>query len=157
MLAFPPRKYQAAISNWADLDNDGARDMVIALNENRTFWHWWEKPFKSDRDIFKWDIHAYRNIATHNHWLQIKLIGSTGNRQAIGALVTVITPDSQQTQLVGSNDGAFFSQGHYRLYFGLGSHKSVNSVKIRWPNNQQQVLEDVPSDALLVIEREPAS
>jgi len=157
LLVLPSRKYQAAISNWADLDNDGARDMVVALNENRTFWRWWEKPFKSDRDIFKWDIHAYRNMATENHWLQIKLIGSKGNRQAIGASVTVVTPDSQQTQVVGSNDGAFFSQGHYRLYFGLGSNKNVNEIKIRWPDDQQQVLEDTPGDSLLVIERESAS
>ena len=130
--------------------------MVIALNENRTVWLWWEKPFKSDRDIFKWDIRTYLNTATENHWLQIKLIGSKGNRQAIGASVTVVTPDGQQTQMVGSNDGAFFSQGHYRLYFGLGSNKSVNSINIRWPDNQQQVLENVPGDALLVIERKPA-
>jgi hypothetical protein len=157
LLVVPSRKYQAAISNWADLDNNGARDMVIALNENRTFWRWWEKPFKSDRDIFKWDIRTYLNTATENHWLQIKLIGSKGNRQAIGASVTIVTPDGQQTQMVGSNDGAFFSQGHYRLYFGLGSNKSVNAIRIRWPDNQQQVLEDTPGDSLLVIERESAS
>jgi hypothetical protein len=157
LLVLPSRKYQAAIANWADLDNDGARDMIIGLNENPSLWPWWKKPFKSDRDIFKWDIHAYRNIARENHWLQIKLTGSKGNRQAIGASVTVVTPDGQQTQVVGHNDGAFYSQGHYRMYFGLGSNKSVKAVKIRWPDNQLQVLEDIPGDSLLVIERKPAS
>ena len=157
MLVLPSRKYQAALANWADLDNDGTRDMIMALNENPSLWHWWEKPFKSDRDIFKWDIHAYRNTAGENHWLQIKLKGSKGNRQAIGASVTVVTPDGQQTQVVGHNDGALFSQGHYRLYFGLGSNKRVKAVKIRWPDNQQQVLEDIHGDSLLVIERKPAS
>lgn len=157
LLTFPSRKYQAAISNWADLDNDGARDVVIALNENRTFWRWWEKPFKTDRDIFRWDVLAFRNTAVENHWLQIKLIGPKGNRQAIGASVTIITPDGQQTQMVGSNDGAFFSQGHYRLYFGLGLNKSISEIRIQWPDNQQQVLNDVPGNTLLVIEYKPAS
>ena len=154
LLVLPSHKYLGAISNWADLDNDGTRDVVIALNENPSLWRWWEKPFKSARDIFKWKFLSYRNVGADNHWLEVRLEGASGNRQAIGAGVTVVTPDGQQIMEVGSNEGAFFSQGHYRLYFGLGQHGSAESVKIRWPDGSMQVLDNVPGDTLLVVEQE---
>ena len=144
----------AAISNWADLDNDGARDVVIALNENPSLWRWWEKPFKSPQDVFKWELLSYRNVGTDNHWLEVRLEGTSGNRQAIGASVTVVTPDGQQIMEVGSNEGSFFSQGHYRLYFGLGKEARAKAVTIRWPDGSIQKLENVPGDALLVVKQE---
>jgi hypothetical protein len=157
LLVLPSRKYMAAISNWADLDNDGTRDALIAVEENPSFWRWWEKPFISPEHLFKWQFLAYRNVGAVNHWLEIKLTGSAGNRQAIGARVTVVTPGSQQTQEVGINEGAVYSQGHYRLYFGLGPDKRVETVKIRWPDGYQQELKDIAGDTLLVIERKSES
>lgn len=154
LLVLPSHKYLGAISNWADLDNDGARDVVIALNENPSLWRWWEKPFKSPQDFFKWQFLSYRNIGADNHWLELRLVGTSGNRQAIGAQVTVVTPDGQQTMGVGSSEGAFFSQGHYRLYFGLGQNETAKSVKIRWPDGSMQELDNVPGDALLVVTKE---
>ena len=153
LLVLSSPKYMAAISNWADLDNDGARDVVIALNENPSLWRWWEKPFKSAQDIFKWKFLSYRNVGADNHWLNVKLEGTAGNRQAIGARVTVVTPDGQQIMEVGSNEGAFFSQGHYRLYFGLGQHERAKTVKVRWTDGSIQELHNVPGDTLLVIEQ----
>ena len=154
LLALPAHKYMAAISNWADLDNDGARDAVIAILENPSLWRWWEKPFKSPQDVFKWSLLAYRNVGASNHWLEVTLKGSPGNLQAIGADVTVVTPDGSQTMEVGSSEGSFFSQGHYRLYFGLGQHATAEAVKIRWPDNSTQVLKNVHGNAMLVVEQE---
>ncbi|MDP2057898.1 MAG: CRTAC1 family protein, partial [Thiobacillus sp.] len=156
-LSLPDKKYQAAIINWFDRDNDGAMDVLIALQDNATLWRWWEKPFKSKDvkgkdDRFKWKILAYRNVGMKNHWLQLNLVGSAGNPQAIDARVTLVTPEGQQTQDVGSNDGAFLSQGHYRLYFGLGGHDKVDTVKVRWPDGRLQELKDVTADKLLNIE-----
>jgi hypothetical protein len=141
----------ASVINWYDLNNDGTRDVLIALNENSSLYRWWEF---SPKDTFKWDFVTYQNNANENHWLQIKLIGKTGNREAIGSRVTLITPDGQQIQDIGNSDGAFYSQGHYRLYFGLGEHDKVDIVRIRWPDGEIQELRNVTSDALLVIERD---
>ena len=66
------------------------------------------------------------------------------------------TPDGRQTQQAGLNDGAFFSQGHYRLYFGLGSHPRVDEMKIRWPDGQLQELTNVEGDGLRVIRQAPS-
>ena len=32
----------ASIINWYDINNDGARDVLIALNENQSLHRWWE-------------------------------------------------------------------------------------------------------------------
>ena len=154
LLELPSHKYMAAISNWADLDNDGARDVVIALNENPSLWRWWEKPFKSPQDIFKWDLLSYRNVGADNHWLEVKLEGTPGNRQGIGSSVSVVTTDGQQIMEVGCSEGAFFSQGHYRLYFGLGQQAEAKVVKIRWPDGKIQELKNVSGDRLLVVKQE---
>jgi len=152
LLALPPRKYMAAIVNWADLDNDGRRDVILALNENFSLWRWWEKLQKNSEDRFAWNLVAYRNaIANGNHWLELRLVGKPGNPQAIGARVTLQTTDGQQMQEVGFSDGAFFSQGHYRLYFGLGAHAGADLLRIRWPDGTVQESRNVEGDRLQVI------
>jgi hypothetical protein len=155
LLALAPHKYMAAIANWADLDNDGRRDLVLARLANFSQWRWWEKVRKNSEDRFAWNLAAYRNVVDNgNHWLELRLVGKPGNSQAIGARVTVQTADGQQLQQVGLNDGAFFSQGHYRLYFGLGPHVRAGAVRIQWPDGQVQELRDVEGDKLQVITQE---
>lgn len=156
LLAFPGDQYQAAISNWFDLDNDGRQDLLLAVHENPSYKHWWEFSPKHRRRS-TWLVKTFRNVGAADHWLQIKLDGGKGNRQGIGAQVTVTTPDGQQVQEVGSTDGAFFSQGHYRLYFGLGDHTKADAVKIRWSDGYQQEIRDVSGEKLFVVEREHAT
>ncbi len=157
LLSFPNNEqFLAAICNWFDLDNDGKQDLLLALHENPYYKHWWEFSRQRGRPE-QWRVLAYRNVDARNHWLQIALKGNPGNRQGIGAQVTVVTPDSRQVQEVGSTDGAFFSQGHYRLYFGLGKHASVNNIRIRWSDGQTQELKDVQADRLIKITREDKS
>jgi hypothetical protein len=152
LLALPPRKYMAAIVNWADFDNDGRRDMLLALNQNFALWRWWEKLGKTSEDRFAWKFLTYRNIVSNdNHWLQLRLVGKPGNAQAIGARVAIQTPDGRQTQQVGLNDGAFFSQGHYRLYFGLGKHPRADLMTIHWPDGEVREFKGVEGDRLQVI------
>ena len=154
LLTLPPHKYMAAIATWADFTNDGRRDLLLASLENFSQWRWWEKLRKNSEDRFAWNLAAYRNVIDNgNHWLEVRLVGKPGNPQAIGARVTVRTVDGQQLQQVGLNDGAFFSQGHYRLYFGLGPHARVDRMEIRWPDGQVQELTDVEGDRLQVIKQ----
>ena len=151
LLVLPSRKYMAAIVTWADLDNNGSRDPLIALLENFSLWTWWEKLYKTSADRFAWKLVAYRNVGSGNHWLQARLVGNPGNPQAIGARVTLETAEGPQTQVVGLNDGAFFSQGHYRLYFGLGAHPRADTMRIRWPDGNVEEFKDVEGDTLHVI------
>jgi len=141
----------AAIANLAGVDNAGRRDAVLAVLENFSLWNWLEKKLKTPADRFTWRLAALRNTPGPNSWLQLTLVGAPGNRQAIGARVTVRTTAGQQTQVVGQNDGAFFSQGHYRLYFGLGSSARVDSLQIVWPDGETQEVRDLEANRLHVI------
>jgi hypothetical protein len=153
LLEFPAAQYKAAVANWYDMDNDGRPDLLMALSENPDYRRWWDFSSEPKRHRITWVLKAYRNTGTVNHWLQVKLVGQKGNRQAIGARVTVVTPDGRQVQEVGGTDGAFFSQGHYRLYFGLGNHARADVLRIQWPDGDQQEFHDVSGDRLLTIER----
>jgi hypothetical protein len=153
LLEFPAEQYKAAVANWYDIDNDGRLDLLMALSENPDFKHWWEFSREPRRHRVTWLLKAYHNTGAVNHWLQVKLVGQDGNRQAIGAQVTVVTPDGRQVQEVGSTDGSFFSQGHYRLYFGLGDHARADVLRIQWSDGEQQEFHNVSGDRLLTIER----
>ena len=146
----------AAIANWADLNNDGRRDLVLALLENFSFWPWWQKPFKSSADRFTWHLSAYQSSASRNKWLAVQLAGKPGNPQAIGARVSVKTASGEQTQVVGLNEGAFFSQGNYRLHFGLGPSDRVEAIQVRWPDGQVQRLHDLAVNRLETIRQQAA-
>jgi len=153
-----PKLIREARSTWFDADNDGSLDLLIAT---RYYQPRWAKIFNSkinSQDEKDWMLMFYQNISTlstGNHWLEIKLVGVTGNRQAIGARVEVITSDGVQFQQVGQAEGSHYSQGHYRLYFGLGTNQNVQAVKIFWPDGQLQKLENPAIDQLLVVKQSP--
>jgi len=150
MLTLDSKQFDAAIVNWFDRDNDGRQDVLLALHETRGFKHWWEFS-KAPRSAAIWDQQAFRYAGPSGNWLQIRVEGSRGNPQAIGAVVTVVTPRGRQSQEVGSTDGSFFSQGHYRLYYGLGSASKATEVTVRWPDGRTRTLTDVEGNRLLVV------
>ena len=83
-------------------------------------------------------------------WLEVDLTGGP-NREAIGASVTVRLPRRRTiTQWVGQNDDARHSQGHYRLYFGLGEAERQRLV-VHWPGGRETRLHQVRGDRVLRI------
>ncbi|MBW8002161.1 MAG: CRTAC1 family protein [Planctomycetes bacterium] len=114
-----------------DLDNDGDIDVVI-LNT------------KSGPTILRNDTN------NSNHWVQIHLKGTKSNRDGVGARVKVVTKDLSQIDEVHSGRGY---QGHHgsRLYFGLGEHKKIDRIEIRWLGGGVDVLKDVKADQLITI------
>ncbi len=169
-------------ATWFDVDNNGTRDLLIAalIHKNWKAWiyrnlstnfPWLQKKlnphvvydklkkqrFESanhELSNFVWTSRLYRNKESKNHWLQVKLIGSSKNCQAIGAKVIVSTSNGQQLQEVGNANGSLFSQGHYRLYFGLGQNRNVESVRVIWSDGHIQEIKNPQADQLLLIERE---
>ena len=148
-----------------DFNNDGSRDFLIAV---RTLPLWVRISNRlSQLSIFfsmnqipitrNWQSVFYKSINFKNHWLQVKLVGANENRQAIGAKVKLKTTDSTQLQHVGQAEGSHYSQGHYRLYFGLGKQNKIESLEVIWPNGQIQEFKHPEIDRLLVIEQNIAT
>jgi hypothetical protein len=115
---------------FGDFDNDGDLDiLIINLNEPPSL--------------------LRNDLSTENHWLKLKLIGTTSNRSAIGARVVVKTASHTVTQEVQSQ-ASFLSCSDSRLHFGLGKETSA-SIRVRWPSGLWESTATVDAERLLVI------
>ncbi len=145
-----------AYCTWFDVDNDGDRDLLMGKSTKMSGREKRQRKAKDIAELTKYaksKVLLYRNPGNNNHWLQIELKGSPANSVAIGAKVKVITENGTQFQEVGQSEGSWRSQGHYRLYFGLGKQDKINSIQVIWPDGQNQEILNPDPDRLLVIEK----
>jgi hypothetical protein len=85
------------------------------------------------------------NLARNqNHWLTLRLIGSTSNRSAIGARVTLRRATRIWVDEVRSGS-SYNSSSDLRLHFGLGSESHLDSIQVRWPNGATEFFDPPPS------------
>ncbi len=116
---------------FGDIDNDGDIDAVI-LNIDDT-------PSLLRNDT-----------AAQGRWIGLRLVGTSGNREGIGARV-VLTRGSQRQIKEVHPSGSFLSSSDSRLYFGMGVSEVADSIRIRWPNGLEQQLDGVSSNQLLLV------
>jgi len=76
----------------------------------------------------------YRNTtAPAGHWLELRLVGTRSNRDAIGARATVRAGGASWIREVNGGNG-YASQSTARLHVGLGPVAAVDGVEVRWPS-----------------------
>ncbi len=109
-----------------DWNNDGLLDFVVtdlkepvALLENRT--------------------------QTPHHWLQLELVGTRCERDAIGAIVKVTTAGRTMTGVVQTGDG-YMCKNQSILAFGLGDRDTVEQLTVQWPDGGQQTITGLKAD-----------
>jgi len=123
---------------YGDLDNDGDLDLVIN-NENM-------------------EAFVYRNKASEkllNHFCRIKLQGVKPNTFGYGSRVSVFTKAGKQIVEQMPARG-FQSSVDPILHFGLGKEKMIDSLIIRWPDEKQQVIRNIPADSMIVLKQSEA-
>jgi hypothetical protein len=92
---------------------------------------------------------------TPNHWLQVTLVGTLSDRDAVGAEVVVKLTSGALHAWNVAGDG-YLSSNEKVVSFGLGIAASVERLTVRWPNDTTQIFNDVAVDQrLIVIENEP--
>jgi hypothetical protein len=117
--------------SFGDFDNDGDQDMLV-MNMN-------EPPS------------LLRNeYSGTNNWLKVKLIGTKSNRTALGAKVTVLTGDRQQSQVVLSQS-SYYSHDDLRLHFGLGNQTRADRIRITWPSGQTETINNIAAGKLMTV------
>lgn len=84
-------------------------------------------------------------------WLQIRLTGTKGSTDAIGARVKVTTGKLTQTREVQSGDG-YLSQRDLTLHFGIGDSEQVDSIEVQWQRGTKQVIKSVSANQVLSLE-----
>lgn len=142
-----------ARATWFDVDDDGDRDLITALNfRDPLYRRFLIKGLKQDLKSSGWFLDEYINqLPNSNHWLSLDLKGQPTNAEAIGAQVEIVSDLGTQKYQVGQSDGSHYSQGHYRLYAGLGGQKAPLTLKIRWPDGTVQTQQVSSFDQRLTI------
>jgi hypothetical protein len=131
--AYPGTKSVSRGLAVADLNNDGAPDLVInslgrpaRLLEN--------------------------HLAPGHHWLGVRLQGTRSNRDAIGARVELQTPGGLQVREVRSGS-SYASQSDLRLLFGLGTAAPAPlTLRVRWTSGAWQTVHPDGLDRYLTIQ-----
>jgi hypothetical protein len=88
------------------------------------------------------------------NYLNIRLRGTTCNRDAIGARITLLSGKGRQMREVGG--GANFGCLPAEQHFGLGEQTEVQGLEIRWPGGHLQRVENPPVNATIrIVQGEP--
>jgi hypothetical protein len=116
---------------FGDFDNDGDLD-VLVFNMN-------EPPSLLRNDY-----------AGPNHWLAIRLEGTSSNRSALGATVRVTAGGRTQAQAVLSQS-SYYSHDDLRLHFGLSAASAAEKIEVTWPSGRVETLTNVVGGRVVVI------
>jgi len=118
-------------SAYADLDNDGDLEFVVNNVNMKAF------------------VYENRsNEILNNNFLKVKLEGSAKNRFAIGTSVILYYDDKTMLQEHIPSRG-FQSSMDYTMTIGLGKQKIIDSLRVIWPDNRSQKLENVGANQTL--------
>jgi hypothetical protein len=102
-------------------------------------------------------LHILHNDTTSpNHWLTLKLVGHKSNRDAIGALVKIVTAQGVQFATV-TTASSYLSSSDKRVHFGMGLDTAAKAIEIHWPSGTRQVLENVRADQILQVDEPSAT
>ena len=81
-------------------------------------------------------------------FLNVRVQGTTGARDAIGAVVEVAAGDRRWTKQLVAGDG-YMASNERILQFGLGEVERVTELQVRWPSGGTTTLQDLPADATI--------
>lgn len=114
----------------ADFDHDGRLDFVQSnVDQSMLFYH---------------------NVTPDpGNWVELRLVGTKSNRDAIGARVQITSAGLTQIREVNGGNG-FESQSTRTLHFGLGKAKTIDKVRISWPSGLKQTI-SVPVNRITTI------
>jgi hypothetical protein len=117
---------------YGDFDRDGDLDLLITTNQGPAY--------------------LYRNDVTNgNRSLRLHLQGTKSNRDGIGAIVRVTTPDGTQSRMVKTGS-SYLAQSELAVTFGLGRRDKADRVVIEWPSGYSQEFRSVSTGGWRCVE-----
>ena len=119
---------------WADLNDDGAVDLVVNTVDGAA--------------------RLWQGEPIPNHWLAIRLRGRRSNRDGLGTILRLrVGTDRWQVREARRSDG-YLASNDPRVRFGLGDKESAQQLIVRWPSGVEQKFADLPADRVLLIDEQ---
>ncbi|MCP3905187.1 MAG: hypothetical protein GY715_16300 [Planctomycetes bacterium] len=116
-----------------DLDDDGGVDLLVTNCHG--------------------PARLYRNTTPNRgHWLIVRAVDPTLQRDAYGARVIVTAGGRQRHRTINAGY-SYASSCDPRAHFGLGEAAAADSIEIRWPDGLVETFPPVPADQVLTLER----
>jgi len=125
---------------FGDLDNDGDQDVYATIGG------------AYEGDVFNNVL--FENPGHGNHWITLRLEGTTSNRSAIGARIRLdlATSDGPRTVYATVSSGGSFGASSLQQEIGLGQATAITALEITWPvTGQVQRFEEVPVNRIVQI------
>jgi hypothetical protein len=116
-----------------DFDNDGAVDVVIAVNGGAPL--------------------LLKNLAAKgNHWLGIQLVGKKCNRDAVGARIRW-KAGTMKRERMKNGGGSYLASHDPRMVLGLGQNKLIDELEIHWPqpSGLVETIKNISADRYITI------
>jgi len=116
-----------------DFDNDGAVDVLVAVNNGAPL--------------------LLKNLAARgNHWLGVRLVGKRCNPDGIGARITWQAGDLKRSQLK-TGGGSYLASHDPRVVLGIGQRTKIDRLEILWPqpSGKVETFTDLPIDRYITI------
>ena len=127
------KKFAARGMATGDFNNDGAVDVLIAVNNGPPL--------------------LLKNSAPGgNHWLGVRLVGKRSNPDAIGARITWQAQDLKRTRLKAGG-GSYLASHDPREVLGIGNRTKIDRLEIRWPqpSGKVETFTNLPIDRYITI------
>lgn len=116
-----------------DYNNDGFIDIFVHNQEN----------------VANTTSKLYENVPNSNHWIKIRPVGTTSNRDGIGAVIRVTTGTKTQVKDVRSGS-SYLSNNSRDVHFGLANSSIVNQIQVTWPSGIVDTWNNVPVNKFLI-------
>jgi len=115
---------------YGDLDNDGDLDLIVNNLNQPAF--------------------IYRNNSretTGNHYIGFTLQADKPNRQAIGSRIELYSGKEILSRELLPTRG-FQSSVDYKILFGLGQNRPIDSVRVYWPDRTFRTVKNLAQDSV---------
>ena len=97
-------------------------------------------------------VRFLRNEASSRlHWLEVRLEGTTSNREGIGARVGVLRENKEPLSRRAHRDGSYLSANDVRVHFWLGQETSLEAVTVEWPGASGEIWHGIRPGAVITL------